>query len=281
MPELSTLAPRLHAAGQGHLLAFADRLTPPQRAALRSQLEDLDLDALPAWIDRYVTSAPPFEAPASIAPAPYYPRDARGRRPWDQAAARARGEALLREGKVACFTVAGGQGSRLGYEGPKGCFPAGCVTGKPLFQIFAESIDATGRRYGKPVPWYIMTSPLNHQQTVAFFADHDHFGLDPTLVRFFPQGTMPSFDKATGRILLAEPGVVATNPDGHGGAVRALHHSGALGNMQALGIEHISYFQVDNPHAHVADPVFLGLHAGAPDSSAQVSSKMVAKAAWD
>jgi UDP-N-acetylglucosamine/UDP-N-acetylgalactosamine diphosphorylase len=92
---------------------------------------------------------------------------------------------------------------------------------------------------------------------------------------------MPSFDKSTARILLAEPGVLATNPDGHGGAFRALRVSGALADMRQRGVEHLSYFQVDNPHARPVDPVFLGLHASSPDSSGQFSSKVVAKASWD
>jgi UDP-N-acetylglucosamine/UDP-N-acetylgalactosamine diphosphorylase len=89
---------------------------------------------------------------------------------------------------------------------------------------------------------------------------------------------MPSFDLATGKVLLAAPGDVATNPDGHGGAVRALKVSGALAEMQARGIEQVSYFQVDNPLAKVVDPLFLGLHAGADDSSGEMSSKFVPKA---
>jgi UDP-N-acetylglucosamine/UDP-N-acetylgalactosamine diphosphorylase len=101
------------------------------------------------------------------------------------------------------------------------------VTDKPLFQIFAEGILAHSRRHGVSIPWYIMTSPLNHEATVAFFAEHDHFGMNPDDVMFFMQGTMPSMDKATGRILLAEKGTIATNPDGHGGAIKALAASAA------------------------------------------------------
>jgi len=282
MPELKDLYPRLERVGQEHLVTFASGLDPEQRRALARQIGEIDLDALPGWIERYVRAEADAGIPDGLTPAPYYPRDPQGTaRKWDEAAYRAAGEKLLRAGKVACFTVAGGQGSRLGYDGPKGCFPGGCVTGKPLFQVFAEGVLATSRRYGKAVPWYVMTSPLNHDATVAFFDEHKHFGLDPAQVRFFPQGTMPSFDRSTGQVLLAGEGTIATNPDGHGGAIRALDESGAVDDMRARGVEHVSYFQVDNPHAHVADPVFLGLHAAAPDSSGQFSSKMIPKAAWD
>ncbi|MFU8829804.1 MAG: UDPGP type 1 family protein, partial [Phycisphaerales bacterium] len=187
------------------------------------------------------------------------------------------GEDLLRAGKVAAFTVAGGQGSRLGYDGPKGCFPGGAVTSKPLFACLADWIHSAQDRYGATVPWYIMTSPLNHEATVGFFEENDHFGLDPANIMFFPQGVLPSFDMNTGTILLAQKHEVATNPDGHGGSLRALAQSGALADMKRRGVEHISYVQIDNPLARVVDPIFIGLHATAPDSSGEMSTKVVAK----
>lgn len=277
------LRARLAAIGQDHLLAFEPSLSPDQRRALLAQIAALDLAALPGWIDTYVKNkpAPAFDV-TKIQPAPYFPNKA------DYSAARAHGEALLKAGKVAAFVVAGGQGSRLGYEGPKGCYPATAITKKPLFQVFAEQLLAAAKRFGKPIPWYIMTSPLNHEATVSFFKEHKYFGLGEPNVHFFPQGVMPSFDMATGKILLAARHEIATNPDGHGGAVTALHKSGALADMKQRGIEHLSYFQVDNPHVKVIDPVFLGLHAkggqtptGQIPSSGEMSSKMIPKAAWD
>ncbi|QOJ00443.1 MAG: UDPGP type 1 family protein [Phycisphaeraceae bacterium] len=279
MTTLESTRSRLAAAGQDHLLAFHDRLAPPQQDALLAQINALDLEAVPALVRAYVTAKPTPAIPRDVQPAAYYPfnPDAPAR-PYNAAQYRAAGDALLRAGKVGAFVVAGGQGSRLGYEGPKGCYPAGAVSRKPLFQIFAEQLLAARTKFGRVVPWYIMTSPLNHDATTDFFRAHDFFGLGRENLMFFPQGVMPSFDLASGRILLAEPGVVATNPDGHGGAVRALHSSGALDDMQRRGVEHLSYIQVDNPLVRITDPVFLGLHAAAPDSSAEMSSKMIPKA---
>ncbi|MCW5774867.1 MAG: UDPGP type 1 family protein [Phycisphaeraceae bacterium] len=279
MADFHALRQRLQRAGQPHLLNFYDRLTSDAQHSLLTQIESIDLESLPVLVRDYVLGKPPIDLPPDIEPAPYYPHDpASPVRPWDSDAFRAAGERLLRAGKVACFTVAGGQGTRLGYDGPKGCYPAGAVTGRPLFQFFAEGIRKTGEKYGVLPPWYVMTSPLNHDATVAFFEDRDYFGLRRDAVMFFPQGTMPSFDLQTGRILLASPGEIATNPDGHGGSLLALEVSGALEDMRRRGVEHISYFQVDNPIVRVADPVFLGLHATAPDSSSEMSSKMLAKA---
>jgi UDP-N-acetylglucosamine/UDP-N-acetylgalactosamine diphosphorylase len=272
--DLTALQRRLDAAGQSHLLTHASRLDAAARARLLAQIAALDLDALPRLIEQYVRNKPQFPLPEAIQPAPYFPRDGRG---WDRAAARARGQALLRAGKVAAFVVAGGQGSRLGYEGPKGCYPAGAVTRKPLFAVFADAILGAKDRYGVSVPWYIMTSPLNHAATEQFFKENRYFGLNPDDVRFFQQGVMPSFCARTGRILLAAPDELATNPDGHGGSLKALHSSDSLRDMRSRGVEIISYFQVDNPIVNLLDPVFIGLHADPAVSSGEMSSKMVPK----
>ncbi len=278
MPNLESFRAKLTQIGQQHVLNFAAQLTADQQATLAGQLAALDLDKLPALIEKYVLKPVAASISSNIEPAPFYPHDpANAKRPWDRAKFAAAGEALLRAGKVAAFVVAGGQGSRLGFEGPKGCFPAGAVTGKPLFQIFAEQLLAAERKYGRPVPWYVMTSPLNHAATEAFFRDHKFFGLSPSNVMFFQQGVMPSVDIKSGKLLMTSRFELATNPDGHGGSITALHKSGALADMKRRGVEHLSYFQVDNPHVKICDPIFLGLHATAPDSSGEMSSKMLAK----
>jgi UDP-N-acetylglucosamine/UDP-N-acetylgalactosamine diphosphorylase len=263
----------LGAIGQDHVLRFWDRLSESARAALLAQIASLDIAHLPSLVDRYVRSKEAFALPRSVAPAKCYSLGG----PWDRAAYKSKGEALLRAGKIAAFTVAGGQGTRLGFDGPKGAFPGGAVTGKPLFACLADWLTAARQRYGRAVPWYIMTSPLNHDETIALFERHGYFGQKQSDVMFFSQGTLPSLDMKTGKLLLAEVGEIATNPDGHGGSLRALEASGALADMARRGVEHISYVQIDNPLARVVDPVFIGLHASAPDSSGEMSSKMVAK----
>ncbi len=263
----TSLRAAFEAHGQAHVLRHFDALAPSVREAFLAQLGDVDL-ALVARLAKPATDKP--HAETHIKPAPYV---ALGGNTTD---ARAAGEALLRAGKVAAFTVAGGQGTRLGWRGPKGTYPATCVTGRPLFRVFAEQIAAAEKRYGCVIPWYIMTSPLNDAETQAFFRDNNWFGRNPADTFMFPQGTMPSvtFD---GKLMLETPSSLAVNPDGHGGAIRALHASGAMEDMRARGIEQMSYFQVDNPLVRIADPVFLGLHAQLAHSSGQMSSKMVAK----
>lgn len=268
--------------GQEHLLAFADRIAPHEREQLLDQIEVLDLDEIDRLIADYVLRRPETPIPPDLSPATYYPNDPSApARSYDAAHYASTGADLVHQGKVAAFTVAGGQGTRLGWNGPKGTFPASAVTGKPLFRLFAEQILANQRKYGVTIPWYIMTSPINDAATRAFFADNNNFGLQRRDIFMFPQGVMPSFDAATGRMLLASKHELAVNPDGHGGSLRALRDSGAIEDMAARGIEHISYFQVDNPLVRIIDPLFLGLHAAAPDSSAEMSSKMLPKVSPD
>ncbi len=279
MPISNELRIALQNAGQSHLSEVADTLSGPAYDGFVAQLRSLDLGKMKDLVETYVRSTPTFEIPENTRPASYYPADpASSRRAYEPSTFKKAGERLLAEGKVACFTVAGGQGSRLGYEGPKGCYPAGAISRKPLFQFFAEGILATQRKFGGNVPWLIMTSPQNHEQTVAFFREHRFFGLGESDVMFFPQGTMPSFDLKTGNVLLASPHELTASPDGHGGSLKALYASGSLEKLRERGVDHISYFQVDNPLVKVADPIFLGLHASAPDSSGQMSSKMLPKA---
>lgn len=279
MTDLQALQTKLKQIGQDHLLRFYDELDQARQMALLSQVEAIDSVSLPRLIQQYVANRPRFTIPEDLTPAPFYPNDPNSpTRPWDHAAATTAGEELLQAGKVAAFTVAGGQGTRLGYDGPKGCFRAGAITGKPLFAFFAEGLSKTVQKFGATAPWYIMTSPLNHEPTIAFFKKNNFFGLNEHDVMFFPQGVLPSFDMTSEKILLRDKATIATNPDGHGGSIKALFVSGAIEDMRNRGVEQISYFQVDNPIVRVLDPVFLGLHVAAKDSSGQMSSKMIPKA---
>ncbi len=262
----------LHARQQTQLLAFYGELSPDQQRALTAQLGALDWDYLGELTETHVRQKPDLSAPEPITPAPYYPVV-----PDDEAVyrrARELGETLIREGQVAAFTVAGGQGTRLGWDDPKGTFVGTPLSRKPLFQIFAEQLRKTHQLYGAPVPWYIMTSGANHAVTQDFFEAHDFFGLGRDNVMLFPQGMIPSigFD---GKLLLGEKHALALNPDGHGGSLTALAKSGALSDMARRGVNQISYFQVDNPNVRCIDPLFIGLHV---QDGAQMSSKMLRKA---
>ena len=267
-----TIIDAFNRAGQGQVFAFFDQLAPEAQARLLADAAEIDL----AEVDRLVrtlvrqTAATGVDL-SDLKPAPYEARPEHGGDAAAWAKAQARGETALCAGRVAAFTVAGGQGTRLGYDGPKGTFPVTPVKRKPLFQVFAEKIRAAGRRYGRPIHWFIMTSHQNHAATEAFFAQQDFFGLGCAQVHFFRQGRMPAVD-FSGRILLETKGAIALSPDGHGGSLRALGRSGALDLMLREGIDTISYFQVDNPLVRCIDPAFVGWHLL---HRAEMSAKMV------
>ncbi|MDP2137958.1 MAG: UDPGP type 1 family protein [Candidatus Didemnitutus sp.] len=269
------LIARYRAAGQGHVFAFWADLTAAQQASLCAQAAEIDLAEVAGLHRKLILEKSAVPAnPAGLQPAPYEPLPARGGQAAKWTAARAAGESALRAGRVAAFTVAGGQGTRLGYDGPKGTFQVTPVRGKPLFQVFAEKILAAGRRYGRALPWFIMTSHANHAATEAFFASHHFFGLERDQVQFFRQGRLPAVD-LDGRILLETKDSLALSPDGHGGSLRALQRSGALDRMQRDGVDILSYFQVDNPLVRCIDAAFIGHHVLA---GSEMSSKMVPKA---
>jgi UDP-N-acetylglucosamine/UDP-N-acetylgalactosamine diphosphorylase len=261
------LVEQLGRHGQQHLLSGWETLSDAARLSLFAQVANIDfplIRSLYAGRDAMQAALPPRE---SIAPIPVRPGAATPE-------VRSAGEAALRRGEVAVLLVAGGQGSRLGFEKPKGMFPIAPVTNASLFRIHAEKVSAVSRRYGRPVPLLVMTSTATHSETEAFFKAHDYFGLPRGDVYFFQQGTMPAVDIATGRVLLEAPGQVFLSPNGHGGTLTALAETGVLAEIEARGIRHVFYFQVDNPLVKVADPAFLGNHVSA---GAEASSKVVYK----
>jgi len=266
----------LSACGQDHLLTYYDALDDSAKAQLLAQIEGVDWPEVQRLVKTHVIGKPDFKLPENVEPAPWYPREPNPDQhalysdAWDL------GVKLLQEGKLAAFTVAGGQGTRLGWDAPKGTFPATPITGKPLFAVFADYLHRVVEKYdaNKPVPWYVMTSPVNDAATRAFFEEHDYFGYDKSNVMIFPQAMMPAFDMTTGKALLADKGELALSPNGHGGSLKALYTSGAIADMKKRGVEQISYIQVDNPLVRVIDPLFIGLHA---HDKAQMSSKMLPK----
>lgn len=260
--------------GQGRLLAFWEQLSEAQRVELLDDLDQLDLERCAPLVDAMVRRRPAIELPKRIDPPHVWPATPIPSLAEAYREARAAGVEAIRAGKVAAFTVAGGQGTRLGYDGPKGGFPISPIRNACLFQLFAENLIGVRRRYGRLPAWYIMTSPSNHAATQEIFQQNGWFGLSPDDVTFFPQAQMPAFTP-DGKIALAERHRVALSPDGHGGSLWALRGSGALDKMREQGVEHISYFQVDNPLVHAVDPLFIGLHVR---EQSEMSSKAVTKA---
>ena len=274
MSRIEALRAVFARAGQVQVFDFWDVLDSESRGRLLSQAAEIDLEEISRLIGAHLKSEhcdrPHLDG---LKPASCIARPENGGDPDTWADAVSKGEENLRAGKVAAVTVAGGQGTRLGFDGPKGAFPITPVKKKCLFQVFAEKIMAAEIRYGCAIPWFIMTSHDNHEWTETFLRERNWFGMDPDKVQCFTQGRMPAVD-FDGKIMLESPGAIAMSPDGHGGSMRALVRSGAIDKMRSQGIEFISYFQVDNPLVRVIDPAFIGLHQ-MYDSA--MSSKMVPK----
>jgi len=260
-------------AGQGHVFRWWEEIGEGGRRKLRDQLRGIDLEHLQFLIAEARAGRLTLALEGRPEPPPYIPLPRTQSEERDRETAAAAGADLLRAGKVCALTVAGGQGTRLGFDGPKGCLPIGPVSGKSIFRIHAERILAARRRYGAPIPWYIMTSRANHAQTRRYFEENAYLGLPDRDVSFFNQRMMPAVDRSFRLVMVAKDEVLLS-PNGHGGVLLALLETGMLEDMERRGIEEISYFQVDNPLVPALDPVFAGCHRRA---GAEMSSKAIWK----
>lgn len=273
--HMEALTSRLAKFGQEHVLGFWNELDEGRRRNLADQIVNLDLE-LVTRLYRQGAGTHDWSALSHRAtPATSVRLADRSRDPkWSADRAHKLGVEALRAGKIGVLLVAGGQGSRLGFEHPKGLYPIGPVSRASLLQIHYEKALAAARRYGAAVPMYMMTSPVTHDEQVQFLDEHRRFGLPADDVVLFRQGTMPAVDAKSGRLLLAEKDSLFLSPDGHGGTVAALAASGAIEHMRRRGIEHLFYLQVDNPLVPIADSTFIGYHLAA---KSELTSMAVAK----
>ena len=270
------LRTRLRDHGQEHLLAHWQSLDGPEKDGLLSQLARLAprLGALIAAHRAALPDGPSRDLPRPrVEPVEAIALPENGGDPERAETARKRGETLLEEGRLGVFLVAGGQGTRLDFPHPKGCFPIGPVTNRTLFEIQAQKIRGLVRRRGGPVPWYVMTSDATDSETRDAFRANDYYGLDEADVQIFQQDMVPAFD-FNGRLILEQPSRVFESPNGHGGSLTALESSGALDDMDRRGIDTLFFYQVDNPMLKIGDPVYLGFH---DESGSEMSCKVVRK----
>lgn len=249
-------------AGQDHVFKNIDTLSASEKNTLLEQLDSIKVEDVGTLIS--VAQGGDKEVEDSIIS------------PFSGAIGMSTDEALVKtswstgltsiaKGEVATLVLAGGQGTRLGFNGPKGMYNIGLPSNKSLFQIIVERIQrlrqlaaTTDNGGSEPsIPFYIMTSPLNHKATVAFFEDHSFFNLNKDDVTFFEQGMLPCVYH-NGKIIMESPGKVAMAPDGNGGVYPSLQSSGALADMVHRGIKYLHIFSIDNALVKPADPVFIG-----------------------
>ncbi|MDR2737543.1 MAG: UTP--glucose-1-phosphate uridylyltransferase [Puniceicoccales bacterium] len=264
---------RLHFCkyGQEHVFKFWEILSAEEQAQLLQQAKNLDLDYLSKIIDGVLHSGSRQKNLGNLVPAKFIklPNSELDWQKWREAVAI--GEQKIRAGKVAAFTVAGGEGTRFGYSAPKGTVQVTPLKKKSMFQVFAEKIKAAERRYETPIHWIIMTSERTHNETIEFFGKNASFGIEN--IHFVKQGQFLSITN-DGKIIMETRSKMSMHPDGHGGSLKAFGKSGLLTMLENLDVEMISYFQVDNPLVRCIDPYLIGLHA---KNQSQVSSRMVRK----
>lgn len=265
-------------AGQAHVLHHWDTLDERERVVLRKDIEKVDLRR----IERLFRTSMETEH-SSGKVEPFQDVFSYNQLKENEGRLRKLGLQLIAEGKVAVILLAGGQGTRLGSTNPKGCYDIGLPSGKSLFQLQAERIrrvqtmaaEHVGLKdLNPPIKWYIMTSNFTEEETRQFFVHHQFFGLEPSQVTLFSQGSLPCLTRE-GKLILETNSQLAWAPDGNGGIYRSLKSSGCLEEMQRAGIECIDCFSVDNALARVCDPVFLG---ACKEQNAECGARVLAKA---
>ena len=264
---------RVHESGNGHLLGFWDGLNANERQDLASQIQAIDFRELAAlfagvekavdWVELSQRALPPTAIRLHDSNPTISKMDA------IQC-----GEQAIRDGKIGMILVAGGQGTRLGFDQPKGMFRIGPVSNRSLFAMHADSLRGAMRRYSTSIPMFVMTSPATDLQTRDYFEGHHQLGLKQNELIVFCQGTMPALDASTGKVLMESPCRIALSPDGHGGIVAALDRQGILKSATERGIEHFFYAQVDNPLVRACDPALIGYHLL---SESQMTTQVVKK----
>ena len=255
---------------QEHLLNGYERLDSIKQKQLLEQIENIDFELINSLYNNTKKEVNVQEN--NISPIEYLDKDKlNGYYKGFQET----GEKAIRAGKLAAVTMAGGQGTRLGHKGPKGTFDIGLESHKSLFELLSDSLKEQGKKYDVTIPWFIMTSEENNDDTIEFFAKHKYFGYEKDKnIFFFKQGELPMVD-TEGKILIGENGLIKEAADGHGGIYEALVKNGMTKKMRELGIEWLFIGGVDNCLVKMVDPVLIGV---AIDKKVTVACKSIVKA---
>jgi UDP-N-acetylglucosamine/UDP-N-acetylgalactosamine diphosphorylase len=271
-PDYNKYVDNIFEAGQTHVFKWWNDISPPEKKHLLEQLASINFQFVrKLFNDSFKKTTQTTKG--SLVP-PQIITIPKNTSEKDVAQkARQIGEDALRKGEIAVLTVAGGHGTRLGANGPKGTLPIAPISSKSIFQLHAEKIRATQQKYQTCIPWYIMTSETNDLVTQTFFQTNQFFGLDPRQVCFFTQGMLPAVD-FQGNLLMDSKSNIVMSPNGHGGTIIALKEKGILEDMGRRGIKIIFYHQVDNVLIKIVDPVFIGYHLR---DRAEMSLKVVKK----
>ena len=259
---------KLKKYGQEHLLIFYDKLDEKKQNELLKQIDEIDFDLINSIYSR--TRDILKQEDAKIEPIDFIDKyKLKDRYKYYEDI----GKKAIKEGKLACVTMAGGQGTRLGHSGPKGTFDIGLESHKSLFELLCDYLKDESSKYNVQIPWFIMTSKQNNQDTIDFFKKNKYFGYEKNIY-FFIQGELPMVD-TEGKILIDEDGLIKEAADGHGGVYESLLKSGMTEKMKELGVEWVFIGGIDNCLVKMVDPVLMGI---AIDKGVTAAGKSVVKA---
>ncbi|OCA90352.1 hypothetical protein A8F94_00155 [Bacillus sp. FJAT-27225] len=269
MNRFSEIQETLKEFNQSHLLAFWDELSESQQDQLLADIEKVNLTEISSAAEKLTSSYNPERK--SIGPVPYEVLENLSERKILEY--KQDGMDMIENGKVAAVLLAGGQGTRLGHDGPKGTYDIGLPGHESLFELQAKRLLQLYKQTDNMIPWYIMTSPINDEETRDFFQQHNYFGYNPDFITFFVQPTAPTLTP-DGKLMLKTKSSLSLSPNGNGGVFSALKSSGALADMEKRGVKWIFMYNVDNAIIKIADPVFVGF---ADEKDSPIASKSAAK----
>ncbi|MCX5714960.1 MAG: UTP--glucose-1-phosphate uridylyltransferase [Candidatus Omnitrophica bacterium] len=262
---------------QTHILRHYQSLSLLEKEKFMGEIGNLDFELVFSLYEKASEQKLPVKHRIDIYPSTIFSIPKNSDEQVQRDEARILGESLICKNKIAVLIVAGGHGSRLGFNGPKGCFPISPVKNKSLFQLFAESVRALSLRYKVVIPMLIMTDTEMLPEVKGFFKTHDFFGLDPQTLHFFEQEILPTLT-VDGKLILKDKTHLFVNPNGHGGCLKALFCSGLLKKLIEDGYSDLFYCQIDNPLVKIMDPAFVGYHKM---EDSEISTKIVRRSSCE
>ncbi len=251
--KLNTVKSILKKYNQEHLLQFYSELTDSQKSSLLNQILNIDFDEIMYLYEKSKTDI--YDSTEEVEPLAYVDKLALSDEDLNEL--KDIGLNAIKSGKVGVITLAGGQGSRLGFNGPKGTFVLETNPKKSLFEILCDYIKNMAEKYNVDIAWYIMTSTSNYFDTVNFFEQKNFFDYDRNNISFFTQGNLPIID-VDGNLLLSEIYKVNLASNGNGNLFFALKQAKLIKDMERRNLQWLFVSGVDNVLLDPLDPVFIG-----------------------
>lgn len=275
--ELKQVKGILNKYHQEHLLHFYDELTETEKYSLLQQILSIPFDDIFYLYEKSKFDV--FDSTEEIEPLPYICKDSLSSN--ELSLYSAIGQKAIQNGKIGVITLAGGQGSRLGFKGPKGTFELDTKPKISLFEVLCNYLKSASTAYKITIPWYIMTSTENYQATVQFFEQKNFFDYPSDAITFFVQENLPIID-IDGKLVLEEIYKIKLASNGNGNLFSSLQKNHILEDMKKRNLQWLFVGGVDNVLLNPLDPVFIGLtiHSGNLISSKTLFKKNPSDVSW-